>query len=686
MQLESYLQGRWVAGAGDGTLLRDATTGDVIARASSDGLDFRGALEHARGVGGPALRRMTFHERAARLKALAKHLTGLKEELYSLSYATGATRNDSWIDIDGGIGTLFVYASKGARELPDAHVYADGALETLSKNGAFVAQHVCTPLEGVALHINAFNFPVWGMLEKLAPTLLAGMPAIVKPATSTAYLTALTFRRIIESGLLPEGALQLVCGGVGDLFEHLGSQDAVAFTGSARTAAGLRQQPAIVRHAVRFTAETDSLNSCILGADATPGTPEFELYLREVVREMTAKAGQKCTAIRKALVPAAALDAILAALRTELDRIVIGDPRRSEVGMGPLASRAQRSEVLAHLARLEQGAERICGGSAPPRLVGASADRGAFLAPTVLLCRDPRSSSAAVVHEVETFGPVCTVLPYQHTAEAIALARQGDGSLVGSIFSADDTLAAQLVAGLAPWHGRILVVNRHCAVESTGHGSPLPHLVHGGPGRAGGGEEMGGIRGVLHYMQRTAVQGTPELIARVTGRWVKGARTIETSVHPFRKNFHALEIGDTFRSGEREVTLEDISRFAELSGDHFYAHTDEAAARRNPLFGGRVAHGYFLIAAAAGLFVDPAYGPVLANYGIDSLRFIKPVKPGDRIKVNLTCKEKSLRTGTGYGEVRWDAQITNHGNEPVASYDVLTMVSEYTVPDAARNG
>jgi oxepin-CoA hydrolase/3-oxo-5,6-dehydrosuberyl-CoA semialdehyde dehydrogenase len=685
MQLESYLQGRWCSGVREGALLRDATTGEVVAHTSADGLDLRGALDYARRVGGPALRRLTFHERAAQLRSLAKHLTELKDELYALSYATGATKNDSLSDIDGGIGTLFVYASKGARELPDSHVYPDGALEVLSKSGGFVAQHICVPLEGVAVHINAFNFPVWGMLEKLAPTLLAGMPAIVKPATSTAYLAALAFRRIIESGLIPKGAVQLLCAGVGDLLDHLRSQDAVAFTGSAGTALALRQHPAILRHSVRFTAETDSLNSSILAADAAPGTPEFELFVREVAREMTAKAGQKCTAIRKALVPSAICDTVIGALRAELEHVVIGDPRRAEVHMGPLASRAQRIEVLAQVAKLARGAEVVCGGELLS-VVGADAERGAFVAPTLLLCRDPGSSSATAVHEVEAFGPVCTVLPYGDTTQAIELARRGDGSLVGSIFSADDALAAQLVVGLAPWHGRILVVNRHCAAESTGHGAPLPHLVHGGPGRAGGGEEMGGIRGVLHYMQRTAVQGTPDLIARVTGRWIRGARQNDPNEHPFRKNFHALAIGDTFRSGEREITLEDITRFAELSGDHFYAHTDEAAARRNPLFGGRVAHGYFLVAAAAGLFVDPAYGPVLANYGIDSLRFIKPVKPGDRIKVRLTCKEKSLRAGSGYGEVRWDAQITNHANEPVASYEVLTMVSEQTVPDGARTG
>ncbi len=680
MQLESFIAGRWQAGSGTPVALRDATTGEVIASASSDGLDVSMSLTHAREVGGANLRRLTFHDRAALLKALAKHLTDGKEELYTLSYATGATKSDSWIDIDGGIATLFVYASKGMRELPDAHVYIDGATESLSKSGGFVGQHICVPLEGAAVHINAFNFPVWGMLEKLAPTFLAGVPAIVKPATATAYLTELAVRRIVESGILPEGALQLICGSVGDLFDHLTCQDAVAFTGSASTARKLRTHAAVIDHSVRFTAETDSLNSCVLGPDAAPGTPEFDLFVREVAREMTVKAGQKCTAIRKAIVPAAIAADVVAALKAALGKVVVGNPRQEQVRMGPLASLAQRREVLGQLAKLEREAEIVCGNGAQLELADADADRGAFVAPTLLYCKEP--ARAAAIHEIEAFGPVCTVLPYEGLDSAIALARRGAGSLVGSVFTGDDTVAARLVLGLAPFHGRLLVVNRHCAKESTGHGSPLPHLVHGGPGRAGGGEEMGGIRGVLHYMQRTAVQGTPDVLTAVTGRWIKGSRERDPGVHPFRIPFGALVIGDTFNSGEREVTLEDIERFAHLSGDHFYAHMDEAAARRNPIFGGRVAHGYFLIAAAAGLFVDPPLGPVLANYGIDSLRFTKPVKPGDHIKVRITCKEKSLRAGQGYGEVRWDALITNRDGDTVATYDVLTMVSDKNVPDA----
>jgi oxepin-CoA hydrolase/3-oxo-5,6-dehydrosuberyl-CoA semialdehyde dehydrogenase len=679
MQLQSYAAGKWQSGAGEATALRDATTGEVIAQASAAGLDTGAMLEWAREVGGPALRRLTFHERAALLKALARDLTEHKEEFYPVSFATGATRADAWIDIDGGISTLFVFASKGTRELPNSRVYIDGGLETLSKTGSFVGQHLCVPLEGAAVHINAFNFPVWGMLEKLAPALLAGVPAIVKPATQTAYLTERVFRRILDSGILPAGSVQLICGAVGDLFEHLTCQDVVSFTGSASTALKLRQHPAVIRHSVRFTAETDSLNSSILGPDAGAGSPELDLFVREVVREMTVKAGQKCTAIRKAIVPAALAPGVLEALRAALARIVVGDPRLEQVRMGPVASLSQRREVSGQLAKLREEAELVCGdGKLEP--LGADAERGAFMAPTLLHCRD--AARARAVHCVEAFGPVCTLLGYRDTEEAIALARRGGGSLAGSVFTADDALAAQLTLGLAPFHGRVVVINRHCAKESTGHGSPLPHLVHGGPGRAGGGEEMGGIRGVLHYLQRTAVQGTPDVIAAASGRWVRGARELDPGIHPFRKPFGALAIGDTFRSGERTVTVEDIERFAALSGDRFYAHMDEQQAARNPLFGGRVAHGYFLISAAAGLFVDPSYGPVLANYGIDGLRFVKPVKPGDRIRVRLTVKEKSLRAGAGYGEVRWDTAITNQDEEAVANYDVLTMVSEQAVPDA----
>jgi oxepin-CoA hydrolase/3-oxo-5,6-dehydrosuberyl-CoA semialdehyde dehydrogenase len=680
VQLQSFVAGKWHTGNSNVVTLRDATTGEVVASASADGIDYRAMLEHARRVGGPSLRKLTFHERAALLKSLAKMLTEHKDEFYRLSYATGATKSDSWIDIDGGISTVFVYASKGTRELPNSRVYVDGAVEGLSKTGTFVGQHVCVPLEGAAVHINAFNFPVWGMLEKLAPTLLAGVAAIVKPATATSYLTEQVFRRIIESGILPEGSVQLICGGTGDLLDHLTCQDVISFTGSASTARRLQEHPAVTGNAVRFTAETDSLNSSILGPDAGPGTPELDLFVREVTREMTVKAGQKCTAIRKAIVPAARVSDVVDALRATLSKVVVGDPRLEQVRMGPVASLSQRREVLDQLAKLQREAEIVHGDVRKLEVTGADSERGAFVSPTLLYCRDTRSAQA--IHSVEAFGPVCTVVPYETADDAVALARRGGGSLVGSIFTADDAMAAQFVLGLAPFHGRVLVVNRHCAKESTGHGSPLPHLVHGGPGRAGGGEEMGGIRGVLHYMQRTAVQGTPDVIAAVTGRWVKGARQLDPGVHPFRKPFAALAIGDTFNSAEREVTVDDIERFAELSGDRFYAHMDEEQARRNKLFGGRVAHGYFLVSAAAGLFVDPPFGPVLANYGIDDLRFTKPVKPGDRIKVRLTCKEKSLRAGLEYGEVRWDAEITNQNGETVAGYDVLTMVSEKTIPDA----
>jgi oxepin-CoA hydrolase/3-oxo-5,6-dehydrosuberyl-CoA semialdehyde dehydrogenase len=675
MQLKSYVQGRWFAGEGEGQQLRDATTGQLIATASSTGIDFRATLRYAREVGGPALRKMTFHERAALLKRLAKKLGEFKDEFYALSYATGATKSDSWIDIDGGLGTLFAYASRGTREMPNSRVYVDGDVEMLSRSGSFVGQHICTPLEGAAVHINAFNFPVWGMLEKLSPSLLAGVPAIVKPATATAYLTELVVRRIIESGILPEGSVQLVCGSLGDLFDHLTCQDVVSFTGSASTAQKLRTHPTIVAHSVRFISETDSINSCVLAEDAGPGQPEFDLFVREVTREMTTKAGQKCTAIRKAIVPAAHADAVVEALKASLSQIVVGDPRLDNVRMGPLAALSQRREVLGRIGELRREAELVT--SERIELAGADHDRGAFVPPSLLYCREP--SKARLVHDIEAFGPVCTVVPYESAQEAISLARRGEGSLVASVFTADDALATELVLGLAPLHGRLLVVNRDCAKESTGHGSPLPMLVHGGPGRAGGGEEMGGIRGVMHYMQRTAIQGSPQTIAAVTGRWVRGAVQKDPGRHPFRKSFHELEIGDSLNSAEREVTLDDIEKFAALTGDTFYAHMDEEAAARNPLFGGRVAHGYFLISAAAGLFVDPPYGPVLANYGIDRLRFVKPVKPGDRIKVRLTCKSKSLRADKGYGEVAWDTEITNQNGEVVASYDVLTMVSEQPV-------
>ncbi len=683
MNLESYVSGRWLAGRGEGVALRDATTGEVFASASSSGVDFKGVLEYARHVGGPALRELAFHGRAALLKKLAKYLTDHKAEFYSLSYATGATKNDSAIDIDGGIATAFVYASKGVRELPNDHVYVDGAVEALSKGGTFIGQHIYASLEGAAVHINAFNFPVWGMLEKLAPTLLAGVPAIVKPATSTSYLTALVFRRMIESGILPEGAIQLICGSLGNLFEHLTCQDAVAFTGSANTAQSLRTHPVIIGNSVRFTAETDSLNSCMLGPDAKPGTPEFDLFAREVAREMTVKAGQKCTAIRKALVPIEYADQAAAAIQAQLAKVIMGDPRNEKVRMGPLASLEQRREVLTQLARLQEEADVIVGGQNKMVLEGIESDHGAFVTPTLLRSRS--ASTATAVHSIEAFGPVCTLMPYASVPEAITLIRRGGGSLVASLFTADVTVSRKVVLGLAPYHGRIMVIDNTSAKESTGHGSPLPHLIHGGPGRAGGGEEMGGIRGVLHYMQRTAVQGSPNTITAITGRYVRGSTQRDPGRHPFRKALQQLQIGDTFVSGMREVTVVDIESFAALTGDNFYAHMSDVQAARNPLFGSRVAHGYFLISAAAGLFVDPDYGPVLGNYGLDNLRFVQPVKPGDRIKVRLTCKSKSLRAEKGWGEVAWDTEITNQDGEIVAVYDVLTMVSEHEVPDAVSD-
>jgi oxepin-CoA hydrolase/3-oxo-5,6-dehydrosuberyl-CoA semialdehyde dehydrogenase len=682
MKLESYVCGHWHAADGQGVALRDASTGELIAEASSGGIDFEDVLSYARSRGGPALRVLTFRERAALLKALAKRLLDFKPEFYELSYRTGATKDDSWIDIDGGIGTVFAFASKGARELPNSRVYLDGGVEPLSKSGVFIGQHVYVPREGAAVHINAFNFPVWGMLEKLAPAILAGVPVIVKPATATAYLTERVVRRIVESSLLPEGALQLVCGSLGDLFDHLTCQDFVSFTGSADTAARLRVHPAVIRRSVPFTAETDSLNSSILAPDAVPGSAEFDLFIREVTRELTVKAGQKCTAIRKALVPEAFVDDAAAALGKSLARIVLGDPRAEGVTMGPLVSLAQRDDVVARVAELAREADIVVGSLESFEVKGGDRRRGAFLAPLVLHCRDPHAARA--VHEVEAFGPVATLMPYRDSADAIALARRSGGSLVASVFSADDAAASHLVLGLAPYHGRILVVNARCAKESTGHGSPLAPLIHGGPGRAGGGEEMGGIRGVLHYMQRTAVQGTPDTITALGGRWVRGSRILDPARHPFRLAFNELRLGDTFRSIEREVTVEDIERFAALSGDTFYAHMSETEAARNPLFGGRVAHGYFLISAAAGLFVDPDYGPVLGNYGLNELRFVKPVKPGDRIKVRLTCAQKSLRADKGWGEVAWDTEITNGDGETVASYDVLTMVSVHPVPDHAH--
>jgi oxepin-CoA hydrolase / 3-oxo-5,6-dehydrosuberyl-CoA semialdehyde dehydrogenase len=672
-KLGNLVLDRWVDGGSDGNVLTSAVTGEPIASISSDGLDFADILRHARSVGGANLRKLTFHERGEMLKALAQYLMEHKKEFYELSTQTGATRADSWIDIDGGISTLFVFSSKGRREMPNDFVYLDGPPERISKNGTFTAQHIFTPKLGAAIHINAFNFPCWGMLEKLAPTLLAGVPAIVKPASSTAYLTELMVRHINASGLLPDGALQLICGSVGDLFDHLNCQDTIAFTGSKKTAEFLQQHPRVISQSVAFTAETDSLNSSILGPDAVPGTPEFDLFIKEVTREMTSKAGQKCTAIRRIIAPAETAGDVVKALSTALGKIRIGNPGNKDIDMGALASQGQRDEVRDRVAELSQQADVVYGGTSDFDVIDADPSKGAFFMPTLLHCQKPLTSTA--VHSVEAFGPVGTVLPYDSIDEAIELSRLGEGSLAGSIVTNDDNIARQLVLGTAAYHGRMVVINRHCAAESTGHGSPLPHLIHGGPGRAGGGEEMGGIRGVLHYMQRTAIQGSPQTLTTIGNRWINGANQIDPGVHPFRKTFEQLQIGDTLITESREVTLEDIQHFAEFTGDTFYAHTDEEAAAKNPFFEGRVAHGYLIVSFAAGLFVDPDFGPVLANYGVDDLRFAQPVNYGDTLKVRLACKQKTLRAGTGYGEVRWDAEVTNQDDDVVAQYDVLTMVA-----------
>ncbi len=667
--LKNYAADAWVAAKGGTVPLRSAITGEVVAETGSGGLDFRAMLDHARAVGGPALRALTFHARARMVKAIAEAIMARKEELYALNWATGATRQDGWIDIEGGAGTLFTASSKARRELPDDVVIADGDMEPIGRNGTFVGQHVYTSLQGAAVHINAFNFPIWGMLEKLGPTLVAGMPAIVKPASPGAFLAEAAFRIMIEADVLPPGALQLIVGSPGDLLDHLTCQDVVSFTGSAVTAAKLQAHPVIAREGVRFIAERDSLNASVLGPDAGPDTPEFALFVKEVVREMTVKAGQKCTAIRRAMVPAALLDATEAALREQLAAVVVGDPQLEGVTMGALATSAQVDDVRDRARQLATGARLVFGDIDHVEAKGGEGT-GAFISPLLFRADDPWN--AAVVHDVEAFGPVSTLMPYRDLDDAIALANRGRGSLALSFFSNDPAAARRLVLGAGSFHGRIVIVDRESARESTGHGSPLPMLVHGGPGRAGGGEEMGGIRGVKHYMQRSALQGSPRQLAAVVGRWLPGAPQPEGQTHPFRLRFDELEPGYTLRTGSRPVTLADIEHFAQFTGDTFYAHMDEEAAARSPIFGGRVAHGYLLLSFAAGLFVDPAEGPVLANYGLEGLRFVKPVKPGERIKVALTVRSRTRRSPE-QGEVRWAVAVTNQDDDLVATYDLLTM-------------
>jgi oxepin-CoA hydrolase/3-oxo-5,6-dehydrosuberyl-CoA semialdehyde dehydrogenase len=675
--LQSLIADRWV-GSRAGSALASAIDGTTIHRTHADAIDFGEALAHARKVGGPALLAMDFQQRAARLKALAAYLNERKESLYTISRHTGATRNDSWVDIEGGTGTLYAYASTGGNELPSGNVVHEGPAVQLGKKGHFAGTHILVPRGGVAVHINAFNFPVWGLLEKFAPTFLAGMPCIAKPATATSYLTEAMVRMMVESGLLPAGSLQLVIGGTGDLLDRLDGQDVVTFTGSADTALKLRGNANLLAKSIPFNAEADSLNAAILGPDVAPGDEEFELFVKEVVREMTAKAGQKCTAIRRAIVPRAHLDAVAAKLRERLGRVVFGDPAVEGVKMGALASWAQQNDVAERVATLARGNEIVVGKDEAFAPLGEGAMNGSFFAPTLLLCRDAMKNDA--VHDVEAFGPVSTLMPYGDFDEALALAARGRGSLVATLVTRDRKIAAHAIPQMAAWHGRLLILDREAAAESTGHGSPLPMLKHGGPGRAGGGEELGGIRAVKHYLQRAAVQGSPSMLTAVTGEYVRGAALQEGDLHPFRKHFEELAIGDSLLTHRRTVSEADIVAFGGISGDFFYMHFDAIAAKESA-FGQRIAHGYFVLSAAAGLFVSPAPGPVLANYGLDTLRFVKPVAIGDTIRARLTCKRKVDRNrkdaqGRGQGVVAWDVEVTNQDDEVVASYDILTMVAK----------
>jgi oxepin-CoA hydrolase/3-oxo-5,6-dehydrosuberyl-CoA semialdehyde dehydrogenase len=681
--LQSYAEGRWYAAADEGQPLLDASTGEEVARFSATGLDYAALASYARDVGGPALRALTFHERAGILKDLGKHLMANVAEFHELSLRTGATRGDGMGDIEGGIGTLFASGSVGTRQMPNDTVFLDDNVGAggagpirIGREGTFVGQHIFTSRPGVMVQINAFNFPVWGMLEKFGPAFLAGMPSLVKPAAQTSYVTEAVVRCIADSGLLPEGSLQLLMGAPEGLLDVLGIQDHVAFTGSARTAGLLRRHAAVLDGGVTLGVEADSLNCSILGPDVGVDDPEFDLFVKGVATEITYKAGQKCTAIRRALVPTPMVGPVLEALTARLTRTTVGHPAADGVRMGALVSLAQRDAVRTAIAALGTSAEIVYGDPQHVDVVGADAERGAFLGP-VLLRAD---ASAAEPHAVEAFGPVSTVIGFDTVEQAVALAARGRGSLAGSVVTADPAVAREVTLGLAPWHGRVLVLDRHSAAESTGHGVPLPTLSHGGPGRAGGGQEMGGLRGVLHLMQRTAVQGSPDMLTAITGRWTTGSARIEDGTHPFRKSLADLRIGDTIASVPRQVTLADIDHFAEFTGDTFYAHTDPVAAAANPLFGGIVAHGYLVVSLAAGLFVDPDPGPVLANFGVDNLRFLTPVKADDTIAVTLTVKQITPRTTADYGEVRWDAVVVNAAGDPVATYDVLTLVAKTWPP------
>jgi oxepin-CoA hydrolase/3-oxo-5,6-dehydrosuberyl-CoA semialdehyde dehydrogenase len=675
--LQSFVAGRWV-GQQPAQVLHSAINGQEVAFAHAESLDFAEALQYGRTTGLQGMLVMDFQQRAAALRALAKYLGERKEELYAISAHTGATRIDSWVDIEGGTGTLFAYAGMAASELPSGNLIHEGPVVSLGKKNTFAGTHILVPRGGVAVHINAFNFPVWGLLEKFAPTFLAGMPCIGKPATATSYLTEALVRMIDQSGILPKGALQLVIGNTGDLLDRLDVADVVTFTGSADTAAKLRVNANVVRNSIPFNAEADSLNCAILADDVTPDDEEFDLFVKEVVREMTVKAGQKCTAIRRAIVPRRHLDAVAEKIKARLSKVVVGDPSVEGVKMGALASKAQQADVAERVALLRQSAELVYGGDANFSWVGEGVAHGAFFQPTLLLCQKPLSTDS--VHNIEAFGPVSTLMPYDSMEEAMALAKRGKGSLVGSLITKTPALAAQVVPRLAANHGRLHVLDRESAGESTGHGSPLPSLKHGGPGRAGGGEELGGIRAVTHMMQRAAVQGSPTMLTAITREYVRGAKVIETGTHPFKRYFEEVQIGESLLTASKRIGEADVQAFGELTGDMFYMHFDDEAAKASA-FGKRIAHGYLVLSDAAGLFVVAEPGPVLANYGLDTLRFVKPVGLGESIQVRLTCKRKIDRNkkdanGQGQGVVAWDVEVTNQDKELVASYDILTLVAK----------
>lgn len=677
MKLQNYVLGEWVGGTGKGSELFNAVTGEAIATASTEGIDFGAMLNYGRTFGSAALRKMTFHERGRMLKALALYLSDRKPDYYKISYQTGATKVDSWIDIDGGIGNLFAYSSL-RRQFPNERFYVDGEMVKLSKTGSFIGHHIMVPKQGVAIHINAFNFPVWGMLEKIAVNLLAGVPAVVKPATLTSFLTQAVVKDIAASGILPKGALQLICGSANGILDYVESQDTVTFTGSASTGRMLKSHPRILQESVSFNVEADSLNAAVLGGDAAPGTEEYDIFIKEVRKEITTKCGQKCTAIRRIMVPEKYVEAVQKSLSDALSKTAIGNPLNENVRMGSLAGMTQRKEVLEKLELLKSQSEIIYGDPNKQELIDASYEKGAFMSPVLLLNNNPFTNT--LTHEVEAFGPIATVMPYKNIDEAVELSKMGKGSLVCSIATYDDKLASQFVIEAASHHGRILVLNRDCAKESTGHGSPMPMLVHGGPGRAGGGEEMGGMRGVMHYLQRTAIQGSPTTLSAITNVYQYGAKQTESIPHVFRKHFEELEIGDTVFTHKHTVTESDIVNFANVSGDNFYAHMDETSLE-GTIFEKRVAHGYFVLSKAAGLFVDPKKGPVLLNYGIDEARFTKPVYPGMTIGVRFTVKEKvdqEKRTedDIAKGIVKFLVDVYDETGETVALATILTMVKK----------